>query len=135
MKKWIAGLTGAMLVSLCGVGLTVPAAAEAAETVESGEISVSREARRQEWREKQKAAGEKWDALTQEQKAEIYALMENRAAADGALLDKLAELGVIDGADAAQIKQHMQDGLAQLKESGEFPMGRRHKEPRRENQG
>ena len=90
MKKWIAGLTGAMLVSLCGVGLTLPAAAEAAETVESGEISVSRGARRQEWMEKQKAAGEKWDALTQEQKAEIYALMENRAAADGALLDKLA---------------------------------------------
>ena len=27
MKKWIAGLTGAVLISLCGTGLLLPAAA------------------------------------------------------------------------------------------------------------
>lgn len=86
--------------------------------------------------EKQKAAGEKWSALTQEQKEEIYALMDSRAAADAALIDKLAELGVIDQADADRIKQHMQEGLAEIKESGDFPMGhQRSKAPRKENQG
>ena len=135
MKKWIAGLTGAVLISLCGTGLLLPAAA-APEAAESGEIGVNREMRRQDWMEKQKAAGEKWSALTQEQKEEIYALMDSRAAADAALIDKLAELGVIDQADADRIKQHMQEGLAEIKESGDFPMGhQRSTAPRKENQG
>lgn len=56
MKKWIAGLTGAVLISLCGTGLLLPAAA-APEAAESGEIGVNREMRRQDWMEKQKAAG------------------------------------------------------------------------------
>lgn len=58
------------------------------------------------------------------------------AAADAALIDKLAELDVIDQADADRIKQHMQEGLAEIKESGDFPMGhQRSKAPRKENQG
>ena len=131
MKKWIAGLTGAMLLSVCGVGLSLPAAAQAETT---GQVSVSREERRQDWMEKQKAAEEKWAALSAEQKAEVYSLLDSRTAADGAVLDKLAELGIITAEDAAQIKQHMQEGLAKLKESGEFPMGGRHgKAPRDEN--
>lgn len=63
-------------------------------------------------------------------------MMDSRAAADAALIDKLAELDVIDQADADRIKQHMQEGLAEIKESGDFPMGhQRSKAPRKENRG
>lgn len=49
-KKWIAGLTGAMLLSVCSVGM-IPAAAQ-----ETANNTVNQQEQHQEWKAKQQAA-------------------------------------------------------------------------------
>ncbi len=75
-----------------------------------------------------KKASDKWDSLTEKQKAEVYALLENEMKAEIKLMDKLVELGVIEKEDANSIKVRMQDKLNELKKSGGFPLSRPNRE-------
>ena len=117
-KKWIAGLTGAMLLSVCSVGM-IPAAAQ-----ETANNTVNQQEQHQEWKAKQQAAKEKWDALSDEEKAELFAVLDGRVTADEAIIDKLVELEVLDREDAAIMKQHLREAAEKRQESGEYPFGR-----------
>lgn len=47
---------------------------------------------------------EKWNALTDEQRAEVYSIMDERNAIDSKLVDKYLELGIISAEEAENMK-------------------------------
>jgi hypothetical protein len=71
---------------------------------------------------KVEAAKEKWKSLTDSQKAEVYALMDDKADADIKIMEKYHELGIIDDGVLARFKDKMKDKIATIKDSGEFPL-------------
>lgn len=74
------------------------------------------------YKEKMMKAAEKWNALSQKQKDEVYVLLENELQAKGRLMDKLTDLGVMQKTDAEKIKTRMAEHLKKAKESGELPL-------------
>ena len=75
-----------------------------------------------------KDAMDKWNKLTDQQKQEIYKIMESRNKADAQMLDKMAEFGVVDTDVVKQIKAGMDKMYKDMKDKGEFPIMR----PRRQ---
>jgi len=73
---------------------------------------------------KMKAAEEKWNTLTQAQKDEVYALLMTEMEDESKVLDKLAELGVLETSDVDILKAFKIEMYNRLKESGEFPFSR-----------
>lgn len=69
-------------------------------------------------------ANEKWSTLTDQQKSEVYALIEDEMKAEMRLLDKLVEYEIISKDDATAVKGHLMNRFAQIKKSGEFPFMR-----------
>lgn len=110
MKRWIAGLGGALLLGTAGLG-GLAAAADTPATTQSETAQRSDRA----------GVRDKWDSLTDAQKHEVYALMEKELADRETLLNQYASLGLIDQERADAIKHHLQHRLTELKESGECP--------------
>jgi DNA-binding protein Fis len=71
-----------------------------------------------------KKATDKWNALTDKQKAEVYALIEDEIKAEMRLMDKLVEFGIINKEDASAFKAHIMNKFNKLRESGQFPLSR-----------
>ncbi len=71
-----------------------------------------------------KAAEEKWNTLTQAQKDEVYALLMTEMEDESKVLDKLAELGVLETSDVDILKAFKIEMYNRLKESGGFPFSR-----------
>lgn len=71
--------------------------------------------------EKMKKASEKWDALNENQKEEVYLLLSQELEVQSQLMDKLAELGILEKEDTEKMKAHLLDRYNKLKQSGEFP--------------
>lgn len=115
MKKWIAGAGGALM--LASFGAALPAAAETAAQPAAQSAAESRPDRQT----RLEAAKEKWAALNDQQKKEIYDLLETKIQDDAALAEKLASLGIGDSEKAAAMKKHWEERLAKWRESGEFP--------------
>lgn len=114
-KKYVLAVAGAMVIG--SVSLTSQAQTAALETASSSQNET-----REERHENRRQFMEQWQSLKTEEKAEIYALFEQRIKADNTVLDKLAELGIIDSGKADQIKQHRQERFEKQKENGEFPI-------------
>ena len=139
-KAWIAGLGGTLMLAVSG--LCLPAAAETFQAPpqtaasESAE-QVGKEAGRAACREKIEHLREKWAALTDAQKAEVYALMEKQGQNGAALIDKLTELGLLDSDEAAKLKQQGQEHFNKLRDSGECPLmpPHRHSRNKEKNDG
>jgi len=70
-----------------------------------------------------KAAKEKWDALTDEQKAEIFGLEDQAAAIEGRIIDKYLEFGLIDAETAENMKNDLNSRKNEMRENGRMPMG------------
>lgn len=75
-----------------------------------------------EFDKKMKAAREKWNSLSQKQKDEVYALLENNMNQNNKVLDKLVELKVLEQTDVENIKANQATRYQKMKESGEFPL-------------
>lgn len=120
-----AKLFGVAVVCMLGISGISPVAALAAETnAESTTLSEKEQGHkggRSAFEDAMNKALEKWKTLTDKQKAEVYALVEDEMKAEMKLMDKLVELGVMEKNDVAALKNRMQERLNQLKESGEFP--------------
>lgn len=71
-----------------------------------------------------KRATDKWNALSDKQKAEVYALIEDEMKAEMRLMDKLVEFDIISKEDASAFKAHMMNKFNKLRESGQFPLTR-----------
>ncbi|WMJ87665.1 DUF2680 domain-containing protein [Anaerocolumna sp. MB42-C2] len=70
---------------------------------------------------KLKQASEKWNTLSAKQKEEVYSLLEEEMKVEGRLMDKLAELGILEQDDAEAMKSRVQERYHKIKESGDFP--------------
>lgn len=98
------------------------AAETTTETVKLSEENKNQKDRRAAFEEKLKKSQEKWNALTPEQKEEVYSLYENKIQSENKLIDKLVVYGVMEKEDAAMIKAHRLNNLNNAKKNGEFPM-------------
>lgn len=64
----------------------------------------------------------KWDALTDEQKAEIYSLYDQKVSIESQIVDKYLEFGVIDTDTAATMKQNLETKKSDMRTNGRMPM-------------
>ena len=111
--------------ALCAVGtLSTEKVLASEKSIETTDTTSKKYGKPSE--EEKKQMKEKWSALSKEQKEEVYKLIEQKDVMDGQILDKLVSFGVIDKEDATQMKERRKEGLAKMKESGEFPMGPKH---------
>ena len=122
-------LFGLAIASMVGWLYMSPIDAQASETnSESVTLSESskdqRDTKPPQYEDSLQKAIDKWSTLTNRQKAEVYALLEKEMKAEIKLVNKLVDLGVLDESDANAITTRMQDKLAELKKSGEFPLSR-----------
>ncbi|MDF2945118.1 MAG: hypothetical protein K0S01_3976 [Herbinix sp.] len=121
-----AKLCGFAIACMVGIMGTSPITSFAAETnIESekqSETNKDHKEKKAAFEEKMKAANDKWSTLTVDQKAAIYALIENEMQAENKLMDKLVEYGVMEKADAVIMKAHMAERFNKVKKSGEFPL-------------
>lgn len=63
----------------------------------------------------------KWDALTDEQKSEIYGFNDQKAAIDNQIIDKYIEFGIIDSETAASLKENIETYKNDTRTSGKMP--------------
>jgi Tfp pilus assembly pilus retraction ATPase PilT len=113
---------------MLGLGSINPGSVLAADTQKKAgsgqEISNNRKDNRTSFDEIMKNANAKWNSLSNEQKNEIYDLVEKELRVEMQLLDKMVELGVMEKNDVALIKNNMQMRLDNLRSSGQFPFVR-----------
>ena len=123
---WKAKLLCFAAICMLGLGSINPGIALAADT-QTESVNKSHKERkdnRSYFEEIMKNANEKWNTLNNDQKAEIYDLVEKELKIEMQLLDKLVELGVMEKNDVALIKNNMQMRLDNLRATGQFPFVR-----------
>lgn len=116
------------IACMLGCASLSPIYAYAAET-NTGSVTLSennqgQQDKRAAFDEAMKKATETWNALSEKQKAEVYALIENEMKAEIKLMDKFVELGLINKEDSLAYKARMMERFKKLKDSGEFPLTR-----------
>lgn len=124
-KTKLCGFAIAFMIGCVGFN---PVSVSAADT-NSGSVTLSEKDKDQKdqraaFEESVKKANDKWNTLTDKQKSEVYALLENEMNAEVKLIDKLVDLGIFSKEDATTIKTRMQGKLNELKKTGEFPLSR-----------
>lgn len=116
------------IAGLIGCASFLPMSAYATETnnesVTLSEKNDNHKERKAAFEESIKKANQKWNSLTAQQKAEVYALIEDEMKSEMRLLDKLAEFEIISKEDAAAVKGHLMSRFGEIKKSGEFPFMR-----------
>lgn len=112
-----------------------PITAYAAETnTESITLSQNEQGqkdRRAAFEDSMKKAADQWNTLSDKQKAEVYALIENEMKSEIKLMDKLVEFGIITKEDSSAFKGRMLERFKKIKSSGEFPLTR-HRGPKKQ---
>lgn len=63
----------------------------------------------------------RWEALSEQEKSQVYEIIEKRAKTEFELLEKYAQLGLIDEKKAGEIKKHIEKRLEEMKKEGVFP--------------
>lgn len=123
-----AKLCGFAIAGIVGCTSFFPTYANAAETnIESVTLSDkndNQKDRKAAFEDSMQKANEKWNALTDQQRAEVYTLIEDEMKAEMRLMDKLAEFDIISKADATKIKGYLMSRFSEVKKSGQFPFMR-----------
>jgi hypothetical protein len=120
-----------MLGSLGIKSTSVFAAETNTVTVTPSETRENQPSNENAYEEKFRKANEKWNTLSQNQKNEVYSLMELRLNTDLKTIDKLAELGVIQKEDADQLKAYKLSEFQKVKQKGVLPLLYRSNQKRR----
>jgi ribosomal protein S20 len=94
------------------------------ESVTLSEKDKDQKDKKAAFEEAMKKATEKWNALNDKQKAEVYTLIENDMKSEIKLMDKLVEFGIINKNDGSAFKARLMEKFKKIKESGEFPLTR-----------
>ncbi len=98
LKKLFAGLLA------CA---TLTCAAYAASDVPGGDISNNPQ--------------ERWETLSEQEKNQVYEIMDKRARTELELLEKYAQLGLIEEKKVEEIHRQLEKRLEEMKKSGLFP--------------
>jgi uncharacterized FlaG/YvyC family protein len=121
----LCALAIACTVGFLGLSSETAAAAENnTEEVTLSERENDQKDKRAAYEDKLAKAHENWNALSKKQKGEIYSLLEAELKAEIKVMDKLAEYGVLEKADAEAIKLLMTENFNKAKEGQEFPFAR-----------
>ncbi len=88
----------------------------------NGGMSEEQKAEMEALREKAGSVQGKWDALTDDQKEEIYKLRDQGTDIQSQIIDKYLEFGVIDEETAAAMKEKCESRNGALRSSGKMPM-------------
>lgn len=126
-KAKLFGFAVVCAVALANMNTDAVLAAETnSKTVEQNQTptGASQKDNKKAMEEKMKEASQKWSALSDKQKQEVYSLLESELQARGKVLDKLADLGVIQKEEANFLKARMTESYNKAKTSGEFPLAR-----------
>lgn len=70
------------------------------------------------------AMTEKWSALTDAQKEEIYALKEKASRINSQIIDKYLEWGLMDQNTADEMKAGLTESITRMRENGKMPFMR-----------
>ena len=125
LKSKLCGLAIAFTIGCLSYSpMAVLAADTNSESITLSENSQNQQNERASFDDMLKEASEKWDTLTDKQKAQVYSLLEKEMKAEIKMMDKLADLGVIKKEDAALLKTLMEEKLAEIRKNGEFPLAR-----------
>lgn len=92
------------------------------ESITLSEKNDSQKDKKAAFEEAMKRATEKWNALTDKQKSEVYNLIEDEMKAEMKLMDKLVEFEIISKEDATAFKAHLMTRFKEIKDSGQFPL-------------
>jgi hypothetical protein len=77
--------------------------------------------KRSEMEARSSIQNDRWDALTDEQREELYSLQDKTVEAQIAVIDKYLELGVIDAETAQVMKDRLTEGQSNMRENGRMP--------------
>ena len=138
LKTKLAGLIGSLMLGALlftgfGTAAAEPPPEPAASQSEPAPPDLNRDEKRAKMREFREQVREKWNALSDEQKQEIYELAETRMNADIGLMQKLAEAGILDGDHVGERIGRMQERMKQIREAGECPLPMGHSRHAHEN--
>ena len=75
-----------------------------------------------EQKDAMEAMKSKFDGLTDEQKAEIYVLNDQKATIESQIIDKYLEFGIIDLETAESLKQNIKDKAETTRTEGKMPV-------------
>lgn len=114
-RKWIATLCVVAALSTFGVS-----AAGLETSVTDG--TAMQTAQAQDWKAKADAAKAKWKTLPEKQKAEVYALMDQKMADDIKIMEKYRDLGIIDDEVLNRFKEKYVEKADAIRKSGELPL-------------
>lgn len=121
-KTKLFGLSIALMIGCLGISpVNVLAAETNSESVTLSEKEKEPKDKKAAFDDSMKKASEKWNSLTDQQKNEVYTLIEDEMKAEIKLMDKLVELGLLKKEDATLLKSRMQERFTELKKNGEFP--------------
>ncbi|MDF2802400.1 MAG: hypothetical protein K0S61_2303 [Anaerocolumna sp.] len=124
-KAKLCGFAIISAIGIAGLGsITTVTAETKTESVTLTENKKDHNSKKAEFEKKMKAAEEKWNTLTQAQKDEVYVLLMAEMDNESKVLEKLAELGVLEKSDVDIMKAFKLEMYNRLKESGEFPFSR-----------
>lgn len=125
-KKRYYGYAIIGIIGLLGTSpMNIKAADTNTESITLSEKKNDNDEKKAAIKAKLKKANEQWNTLTNEQKQEVYALLDSEMEIEIQLMDKLVELGVLEKEDVDMLKSHMINKLKRIKESGEFPLMRK----------
>ncbi|MDO5521485.1 MAG: hypothetical protein Q4G58_13420 [bacterium] len=128
--KKIAIVGMSVIMAMSSIAPTVAFATDEGDKATTSQESVNKQngkpsdEEKQQRKEKIEAALEKWEKLSKEKKEEVYKLLEEEKAVKIKLLDKMVAFGIMNEADAKEVKTRMEERFAKMKESSEFPLGR-----------
>ncbi len=115
LKKLVSILSALMLIFIMGVS------GEAASNSQSAPMPPKMtEEQKQEFQAKYKEAQEKFNALSTEQKNELYDLYDKVNVAKVKLLDKYVELGLLSKEEAEAIQKHMAQSAETARHEQQF---------------
>jgi hypothetical protein len=113
----------AAVIGFAGISpVSVIAAETNTESVTQSKKDNDHQGKRAAFEEKMKIANEKWEALSDKQKKEVFALLENEIKAEIKLMDQLVTFDVLQKEDVEMYKAFMQNRFKQMKENEEFPL-------------
>ncbi len=111
------------IIGMLGIMSTTPTYAYA-QNINTVSVSENKQGndKKAPYKDKMKQARDKWNTLNENQKGEIYTLLEEEIKLEQQLLDKLVELGVMEKDDVTLFKIFMIEKYNKVKKSGEFPL-------------
>lgn len=125
MKAKLCSFAIAGAIGLLAISPVMPMASQTqTESTTLTEKKNDQKMKKADLEKKMKAAEEKWNTLTDEQKKEVYALLEAEIASENSVLEKLVELGVLDQADMEAVRSFQLEKFNKMRENGSFPFSK-----------